>query len=95
MAINISVRYNGGLLPDIILLTQGYYHRGIRFKYHVKALSLQSMKQYIIATILDVVLLYIVSVLLLLLVWCPCMSINVSVQHNGGLLPNIITLLTK
>ena len=25
MVINISVLYNGGLLPDIILLTQGYY----------------------------------------------------------------------
>ena len=24
MAINISVQYNGGLLPDIILLTQGW-----------------------------------------------------------------------
>ena len=30
MAINISVQYNGGLLPDIILLTQGYYPRGTR-----------------------------------------------------------------
>ena len=30
MAINVSVQYNGGLLPDIILLTKGYYHRGIR-----------------------------------------------------------------
>ena len=30
MALNISVQYNGGLLPDIILLTQGYYHRGTR-----------------------------------------------------------------
>ena len=31
MAINVSsVRYNGGLLPDIIMLTQGYYHRGTR-----------------------------------------------------------------
>ena len=30
MAINISVQFNGGLLPDIILLTQGYYHRGTR-----------------------------------------------------------------
>ena len=30
MVINISVQYNGGLLPDIILLTQGYYHRGTR-----------------------------------------------------------------
>ena len=29
MAINVSVQYNGGLLPDIILLThQGYYHDG-------------------------------------------------------------------
>ena len=28
MAINVSVQYNGRLLPDIILLTQCYYHRG-------------------------------------------------------------------
>ena len=27
MVINISVQYNGGVLPDIILLTQGYLHR--------------------------------------------------------------------
>ena len=26
MVIHISVQYNGGFLPDIILLTQGYYH---------------------------------------------------------------------
>ena len=26
MVVNISVHYNGGFLPDIILLTQGYYH---------------------------------------------------------------------
>ena len=32
MAINVSVQYNGGLLPDIIVLTQSYYHhRGTRF----------------------------------------------------------------
>ena len=30
MAINVSVQYNGGLLPDIMLLTQCYYHRGTR-----------------------------------------------------------------
>ena len=30
MAINISIQYNGGFLPDIILLTQCYYHRGTR-----------------------------------------------------------------
>ena len=28
MVINISVQYNGGFLPDIILLTQGNYHWG-------------------------------------------------------------------
>ena len=27
---NISVQYSGGLLPDIILLTQGYYQWGTR-----------------------------------------------------------------
>ena len=26
MAINVSVQYDGGFLPDIILLTQCYYH---------------------------------------------------------------------
>ena len=35
---------------------------------------------------------YIVSVLFLLFFWCPCMAINVSIQHNGGLLPDIIML---
>ena len=30
MVINISVQYNGGLLPDIILLSQGYYQWGTR-----------------------------------------------------------------
>ena len=28
MTINVSVQYNGGLLPAVILLTQCYYHRG-------------------------------------------------------------------
>ena len=30
MVIDISVPYSGGLLPDIILLTQGYYQWGTR-----------------------------------------------------------------
>ena len=30
MVINISVQYNGGLLLDIILLTQGYHQWGTR-----------------------------------------------------------------
>ena len=35
----------------------------------------------------------IVPVLFLLAFWCPCMAINVSIQYNGGLLPD--TLLTQ
>ena len=43
MAINISVQYKGGLLPDIILLTQCYYHRGTRLNAMNRFLSLQTM----------------------------------------------------
>ena len=32
MAINVSVQYNGGFLTDIILSTQGHYHRGTRLR---------------------------------------------------------------
>ena len=36
---------------------------------------------------------YIVSGVLLMFFWCPCMVIDVSVQYyNGGLLPGIILL---
>ena len=35
---------------------------------------------------------YIVSGLFLTFFWCPCMAINVNVQYNGGLLPDIILL---
>ena len=36
---------------------------------------------------------YVVSVLFLMFIWCPCMAINnVNVQYNGGLLPDIIML---
>ena len=45
MVINISVQYSGGLLPDIILLTQGYYQWGTRLNtmYLVVALYLQPL----------------------------------------------------
>ena len=33
---------------------------------------------------------YIVSGLFLMFFWYPCMAINVNVQYNGGLLPDII-----
>ena len=38
----------------------------------------------------DGVLYYIVSVLILMFFWRPCMAIDVSIQYNGGLLPDII-----
>ena len=58
------------------------------FEYHAEALSLQPMKQYVITTLLE--LYYIVSVVLAFFFWCPCMAINVSVQYNSGLVPDII-----
>ena len=38
MAINVNVQYNGGFLPDIILWTQCYLHRGT---------CLNAMKRYL------------------------------------------------
>ena len=46
MAIDVSVQYNGGFLPDIILLTECYYHhRGTRLSAMKRffALTLQPM----------------------------------------------------
>ena len=44
MAINVNVQYNGGLLPDIILLTQCYLHQsGNPFKCHGEVLYLQTL----------------------------------------------------
>ena len=40
MVINISVQYNGGLLPDIILAVDPRYSLGNPVKYHVVALYL-------------------------------------------------------
>ena len=42
MAINVSVQYNGGLLPDMILLTQYYFHRETR---------LNAMKRFCICSL--------------------------------------------
>ena len=42
MVINVSVQYNGGFLPDIILLTQ-ILPLGNPVEYHVVALYLQPM----------------------------------------------------
>ena len=42
--ISVLVQYNGGLLPDILLLAPGYYYTvplGNPIKYHVLALYVQ------------------------------------------------------
>ena len=57
--------------------------------YHVVALYLQPI---ICISILLLLPYLIVSVLFLPFFWCPCMAINVSVQYNGELLPDIILL---
>ena len=43
MAISTSLQYNGGILPDNILLRPWLLSSGNPFKYHVVALSLQLM----------------------------------------------------
>ena len=43
MVINISTQYNGGFLPDIIMLTQGYYHWGTRLNTMMQWLCIYSL----------------------------------------------------
>ena len=44
MVINVNVQYNGGFLPDIVLLTQCYYHWGTQLNAMKRFyLSLQPM----------------------------------------------------
>ena len=45
MAINVCVQYDGGFLPDIILLTQCYFHRETRLNAIQEVLYLQPLIQ--------------------------------------------------
>ena len=69
----LVVQYNGGFLPDILLLTQA-----------PNAVWFDGIIIVVLCTTLS----------LFCFVWWPCMVINVSVQYNGGLLPDI-KLLTQ
>ena len=42
MAIKVIVQYSGVFIPDIVLLTQAYYHRGTR---------LNAMKRFCICSL--------------------------------------------
>ena len=73
MAVIVIVQYNGGFLPDILLLTQApnvVWFGGTIIVYSI------------ITTLLIMYYLYIVFSF----VWWPCMAINtLRVQYNGGL----------
>ena len=92
MAINVSIKYNGGLLHEMIMLTQGYYHWVTRLTTSTLWLCIYSSS---ILPLPCVMAYYIVYGVLLMLFSCPCMAINVSIQYNGGLLPDIILLTQR
>ena len=68
--IHISVEYNGGFLPDIILLTQCYYYRETRLN-TMEWLCLYSLCNTGSILLLPCLVYCIVSVLFLLFFLCP------------------------
>ena len=77
MAINLILQYNGGFLPDILLLTQApsfVWFDDTTIVYYYYPLN------------------YVLQYLLFCYVWWLCMVMNISVQYNGGPLPDIILL---
>ena len=82
--INLNVQYNGGCLPDISLLTQGpivVWFDGIIIVYYY---TINTRYLFLLCTALS---------FCFCCVWWPGMAINVvvvSLQYNGGLLPDII-----
>ena len=80
MAINVSVQHNGGFLSDILLLTQAPIF--VWFDGTVIVYYYYHFN-------------YVRDCLQVCFVWWPCMAMNVSVQYNGGLLPDIILFKEK
>ena len=76
MAIKVIVQYNGGFLPDILLLTQAlifvWFDGTIIVYYNYYPLN------------------YVLQCLLFCYVWWLCMAINISVRYHGGIIPDII-----
>ena len=62
---------------------------GKPFKYHVEALSLEPMKQYIITTMFDDVLH--IFRLVFAFVWCPCMTVGFSPDAAAELGRNFVS----
>ena len=78
MAINVIVQYNGGFLSDILLLIQAPI-----FLY-----GSMTLLSYIITTILTMYY----SVFCFVMFGGSACRFNISVQYNGGLLPDVILL---
>ena len=76
---NVFVQYNGVFLPDIFTLDPRLYFEWV---------------DGTIAVYYYYPFNYVLHCLLFCYVRCPCMAINVSVQYNEGLLPDI-TLLAQ
>ena len=77
MAINDFVQYTSGFLPYILLFTQA------------------PILVWFDGTIIDVSIILLTictTVVMLGYDWWLCMVINISVQYNGGFLPDIILL---
>ena len=76
MAINGIVQYTSGFLPYILLFTQA------------------PILVWSYGTIIDIrtILLHCTTVVMLGYDWWLCMVIIISVQYNGGFLPDIILL---
>ena len=77
---NVSVQYNGGFLPDMILLTT----IGGPIKCHEEVSSFFTAYDPGCSSCLSS----------LCFTWYPCIAINVSVQYNGGFRPDVILLTT-
>ena len=87
MVINISVQYNGGFLPDIMLLTQGYYHWGTRLN-TTSRLCIYSLRNSILL-LPYVMVYYIVSVLFLLFSGVPAWRLMYVCSITVGFSPTL------
>ena len=78
----LSVQDNGGLLPDMIRLTQGYYHRGTRLNVMWRGFFFAAYETVCCYYPLFDDVLYYYNVSVSVFVWSPCMAVNLSVQYN-------------
>ena len=90
MVINLNVQYNGGFLLDILLLTQGpivVWFDGIVIVYYCYLFN------HVVCVFFFFIMYYCCSITFCFCcVWWPGMAINLSVEYNGGSLPDIILL---